>query len=162
MRWRRLFFANFTCYIAKVIQFGPLVQATFHRFNREASCRDKVKSVSLNHRFMIASHSPDGIVQTVPLLCPPERKATNLRLASSRSLSPVRFERKGLQNCGHFSRFSKRGRRISLQPGLSGRESGIRKGSFGRYFAFNEMPPTVVLTGCYVLSHLEQQSQKKL
>jgi hypothetical protein len=62
-------------YIAKVIQFGPQVQATFHRFNRNAFDRDKVKSVSLNHRFMIASHSPDGVVQTVLLLCPSERKA---------------------------------------------------------------------------------------
>ena len=126
MRWRRLFFANFTGYIAKVIQFGPLVQATYHRFNRYACGRDKVKSASLNHRFMIASHSPDGIVQTVLLLCPSERKATNLRLALSGSLSPVRFERKGLQNCGHFSRFSERGRLISLQPRLSGGESEIR------------------------------------
>jgi hypothetical protein len=33
---------------------------------------------------------------------------------------------------------------------------GFEKALSGRYFAFNEMPPTVVLTGSYVLSHLEQ------
>lgn len=110
--------------LAKAVQFDRQVQATFHRFNRNAS--DKVKLVSLSHRFMIALHSPDGVVQTVLLLCPSERKATNLRLVLRRSLSPVRFERKGLQNCGHFSRFSERGRLISLQPRLSGGESEIR------------------------------------
>ena len=53
-------------------------------------------------------------------------KGTNLRLALSGSLSPVPFERKGLQNCDHFSRFSERGRVISLQPRLSGGVSETR------------------------------------
>jgi len=96
------------------IRFDRQVQATFH------PCRYKVKSVSLNHRFMIAWRSPDGVVQSALLLCPSERKVTNLRLVLRRSLSPVRFERNGLQNCGHFSQFSKRGRRIFLQPRLCG------------------------------------------
>jgi hypothetical protein len=41
------------------IRFDRQLQATFHHFNRNASCRDKVKSVSLNHRFIIAWHSPE-------------------------------------------------------------------------------------------------------
>jgi len=42
-----------------------------------------------------------------------------------------------------------------------GGESGIRKGSFDRLFAFNKMPKTDVFTVTYLLSHLEHESYKK-
>ncbi len=38
---------------------------------------------------------------------------------------------------------------------------GFSQALWCRLFAFNEMPQTEVLTGSYVLSHLEQESQKK-
>jgi hypothetical protein len=38
---------------------------------------------------------------------------------------------------------------------------GISKAVCYSARAFNKMPETVVLTGSYVLSHLEQQSQRK-
>jgi hypothetical protein len=38
----------------------------------------KVKSLSPNHRFVIALHSPDGVVETGLLVCPAEKKAVKL------------------------------------------------------------------------------------
>jgi len=42
-----------------------------------------------------------------------------------------------------------------------GGESGFSKALYYRLFAFNEMPKTAVLTGTYVLPHLEHESHKK-
>ena len=61
---------------------SPITDA--HRADRRHSettgtgACDKVKSLSPNHRFVIASHSPDGVVETGLLLCPPEKKVRKL------------------------------------------------------------------------------------
>src|ERR1035441_8232573 len=51
------------------------------RFHRRASSADKVKLLSPHDRFVIALHSPDRVVETGLLVCPPEKKAA--KLASS-------------------------------------------------------------------------------
>ena len=44
----------------------PDCMATVQRFHRHASSADKVKSVSPNHRLLIALRSPDAVVETGP------------------------------------------------------------------------------------------------
>src|SRR5580698_3188081 len=51
----------------------------------------KVKSQSLFARFVIALHSPSGLVETGLPFRPPEKMATNLGCGPSAALSPVRF-----------------------------------------------------------------------
>jgi len=43
-----------------------------------------VKSLSPNHRFVIALHSPDGVLETGLRVCPPEKKAVKLGYAVQR------------------------------------------------------------------------------
>src|ERR1017187_6562356 len=70
----------------------------FGHFRARASSADKVKLLSPHDRFVIALHSPDRVVETGLLVCPPEKKGCkSLPAAMSRTLSPVRFERK---RCG--------------------------------------------------------------
>ena len=47
----------------------------FMGFHRHASSADKVKSLSLNHRLLIAVCSPDGVVETGLRKGPPEKNA---------------------------------------------------------------------------------------
>jgi hypothetical protein len=47
-------------------------------FAADASSADKVKSLSPHHRFVIALHSPDGVVETGLRICPPEKNAPKL------------------------------------------------------------------------------------
>jgi hypothetical protein len=67
-----------------------------------------------------------GVVETGLLAGPSEKKVAKPAAVLNRRFLRWGFENKGLQNCGHFSRFSTRSRRTSLQPRLSGGESGIR------------------------------------
>jgi hypothetical protein len=61
-RWREQ-------YIADVANVDP-------KYSPQAA--DKVKPLSLYHRFVIALHSRDGVVETGPLGCPPEKRAAKL------------------------------------------------------------------------------------
>jgi hypothetical protein len=45
---------------------------------RQAPGSDKVKSLSPHDRFVIALHSPEGIIETGLLVCPSEKKARKL------------------------------------------------------------------------------------
>jgi hypothetical protein len=61
------------------LQGNNLNSATFAKRDfavqhRQAPGADKVKLLSLYHRFVIASHSPDGVVETGLRVCPPEKK----------------------------------------------------------------------------------------
>ncbi len=58
--------------------------------------------------------------------CDSEKKAANPECGLKSDTFSGRVWKRGLQNCGYFSRLSARGLRISLQPRLSGGESGIR------------------------------------
>jgi hypothetical protein len=60
---------------AGAIRLDRQVSASFHHFNCNASGSGKVKSASLNHQFVIAMHSPSGVVETGLLLCPSGIKA---------------------------------------------------------------------------------------
>jgi hypothetical protein len=60
--------------------FYDLNSATFAKRDfavqhRQAPGADKVKLLSLYHRFVIALHSPDGVVETGLRVCPPEKSA---------------------------------------------------------------------------------------
>src|ERR1035441_746730 len=74
--------------INDVFQLGRQIGIQSHgrnrcsiRFHRRASSADKVKLLSPHDRFVIALHSPDRVVETGLLVCPPEKKAA--KLASS-------------------------------------------------------------------------------
>jgi hypothetical protein len=66
------------------------------------------------------------MVETELFSCAPERKPAMPASDAVQDTFASSVGSEGLQNCGHFSRFSTRSRRISLQPRLSGGESGIR------------------------------------
>jgi len=57
-------------------------------------CGICVEALSPNHRFVIVFDSPRGDVETGLRVCPPEKKAVSLAVASSGALSLVRFEGK--------------------------------------------------------------------
>jgi|SRR5580658_2240697 hypothetical protein len=80
--------------------------------------------------------------ETGLLICPTE-KTLKRPLAWRGALSPVRFEGKTMRNYGHFARFPVKGRRISLQLRLFGRESSpvltllhLLAGNFGKFPVF--------------------------
>jgi hypothetical protein len=52
----------------------------------------KVKSLSPNYRFVIALHSPAGIIKTGLPLCPPKKKARKLACKFGGTFSLVRTE----------------------------------------------------------------------
>jgi hypothetical protein len=56
--------------------------------------------------FLIALHSPTGVVETGLPICLPEKASQNSPSALRGALSPVQFEGKNMRNCGHFTRFS--------------------------------------------------------
>ena len=65
------------------LQGNNLNSATFAKRDfavepRQAPGADKVKLLSLYHRFVITLHSPDGVFETGLLGCPPEKKAAKL------------------------------------------------------------------------------------
>lgn len=95
-----------------------------------AVVRNKEPNVRVENQVQVAvaadDRTGDRMVETGLFFCTSERNPAKLRAMRCRTLSPVGFERKRLQNCGHFSRFSTRSRRISLQPRLSGGASGNR------------------------------------
>ena len=81
-----------------MISGGPQVAANFDCGIQPVNRRQtKVKAASPHDRFVIACHSPDGVVETRMLVCPPEKRRESLPAALSRTLSPVRFESK---TCG--------------------------------------------------------------
>jgi hypothetical protein len=87
----------------------------------------KVKALtSPHHRFMIALHSPGGVVETGLLMCPSEKKAPDIASGVQRDTFSSPVFQQNLRNCGHFSRFSEEYSRISLHPRLRGGEAGIR------------------------------------
>ena len=53
-------------------------------FAANASSADKVKSLSPNRRFVIALHSPSGVVETGLRVCPSEKSGAKARLRSTR------------------------------------------------------------------------------
>src|SRR5438105_14951872 len=63
---------------------------------------DKVKSLSPHHRFVIALHSPDAVVETGLSLCPAQKNARKLA-GFDWTLPPVLFAGK---TCGIAAMFS--------------------------------------------------------
>jgi hypothetical protein len=61
--------------IWRKIRHGPQAKA---RFRAERLLTDKVNLRSLNHRFVIALHSPHGVVETGLCQKAPEKKAAKL------------------------------------------------------------------------------------
>jgi hypothetical protein len=55
--------------------------------------RTKVKWHSPYHRFVIALHSPDGVVETGLFISPSEKKPAKRSDGDAQTLSPVQFER---------------------------------------------------------------------
>src|SRR3981081_4476906 len=56
--------------------------------------RQKSRPLAPHHRFLIAMHSPNGVVKTGLRVCPPEKEARKLREELRTRFSLVRFERK--------------------------------------------------------------------
>jgi hypothetical protein len=74
-----------TVHCGTLLAHGQLrVQA---RFIRPCGA-DKVKPLSLYHRFVIALHSPDGAVETGLLGCPLEKKAAKLACSIEQDTFP--------------------------------------------------------------------------
>jgi hypothetical protein len=65
----------------------------------------KVKSLSPNHRFVIALHSPDGVVETGLRLCPPEKKGLKAGEEATARFSPARFEGNNREIAPIFHKF---------------------------------------------------------
>jgi hypothetical protein len=76
--------------------------------------------------FVIALHSPDGVVETGLRVCPPEKSAGKLARGVKRDTFSGPVSEQKLGNCGDFARFSEQGSRISLQPRLCGGARWIR------------------------------------
>src|SRR5450759_4814804 len=80
------------------LNWATLAKRDFAVQHRQAPGADKVKLLSLYHRFVIALHSPDGVFETGLLGDALRRKwLQSLPAALSRTLSPVRVESK---SCG--------------------------------------------------------------
>jgi hypothetical protein len=75
--------------------------------------------------FLIALHSPDGVIETGLLQCPPEKQPQSSYVAPRRTLSLVRFQSNSSRNCADFLHFSEKSMRISLHFRLRGGEGGI-------------------------------------
>jgi hypothetical protein len=60
------------------LNWATLAKRDFAVQHRQAPGADKVKLLSLYHRFVIALHSPDGVFETGLLGCPPEKMAAKL------------------------------------------------------------------------------------
>ena len=86
----------------------------------------RLKSLSPNHRFMIALLSPDGVFETGLPMGPSEKRATKLAwgVKYDAFYSPVC--RQDLRNCGHFERFFGDCSEVSLQSRLRGGAEWIR------------------------------------
>jgi hypothetical protein len=69
--------------------------------------RCKVKSLSLNDRFVIALHSPSGVIETGLPLCPPEKKARKLAREVQWDTFSGPVSGRKVQNCRDFQRLSK-------------------------------------------------------
>jgi len=67
--------------------------------------RRKVKALSLHHRFVIALHSPAGVVETGERVCPPEKKAPRPASGVENRFSLVRFEGKNRRIAAIFRDF---------------------------------------------------------
>jgi hypothetical protein len=94
---------------------------------RRSGCMvHKVKSLLPHYGFVIALHSPDGVVETGLVWCPPEKNAAKL----TRSIQDCTFSGPVLgqekTNCAYFSRFSEKFTRNSLHFRLCGGARGIR------------------------------------
>src|ERR1017187_1906847 len=96
------------------------------RFHRRASSADKVKLLSPHDRFVIALHSPDRVVETGLLGCPPEKKAAKLAGSNEQDTFSGPVCARELRNCGDFLGFSEECSRVSLQSRLRGGARGIR------------------------------------
>ena len=94
--------------------------------NNARSQSSKVKSLSPNHPFVIALHSPDSVVKTGLHSCPSEKMTEKQAFAAKPDAfsSPVRSRES--RNCGHLERFCGDCGQVSLQPRLHGGESGIQ------------------------------------
>jgi|ERR1035438_2834975 hypothetical protein len=77
-------------------------------------------------------------------------------------LSPVRFESKNREIPPISCNYHRNPGGFLCTSDCVAERVGFSKAVCYSARAFNKMPETVVLTGSYVLSHLEQQSQKKL
>ncbi len=64
------------------------------RFRNQVKVLTKVKSLSPNHRIVIALYSPGGVVETGLPMCPPEKWRESLPAGFSGTVSPVRFDGK--------------------------------------------------------------------
>ena len=53
------------------------------RFRNQVKVLTKVKSLSPNHRIVIALYSPGGVVETGLPMCPPEKRARKLACGGS-------------------------------------------------------------------------------
>jgi len=78
-------------------------EKSFSKYLRAGT--DKVKSLSPHHRFAIALHSPNGVVETGLRLCPAEKKARNLACRIRLDTFSGAVCRQDLRNCGDFQRF---------------------------------------------------------
>jgi hypothetical protein len=79
--------SNFWCW-----HYPDFEELVAMRQHQQSSERAKVKSLSPHHRFVIALHSPDGVVETGLLISPPEKKPAKRSDDVGRTFSPVRVE----------------------------------------------------------------------
>jgi len=86
----------------------------------------EVKALSPHYRLMIALHSPEGIVETGLLVCPPERRVGKLARGDSTGHFSGAVSNQNVRICADFSQFWRECGRLSLQPRLYGGEIGIR------------------------------------
>ena len=110
----------------RCLGIAPESRATLTESAKE-SLPKKVKArTSPHHRFVIALHSPGGVVETGLLMCPSEKKAPNIASGVQRDTFSSPVFQQNVRNCGHFARFSEECWRFSLHHRLRGGASGIR------------------------------------
>jgi len=65
----------------------------------------EVKSFAPHDRFVIAFHSPSGLVETGLRICPPEKMAERFANGVQRDTFSGPVSRQESRNCGIFERF---------------------------------------------------------
>jgi hypothetical protein len=80
----------------------------------------EVKSHSPNDRFVIALHSPSGLVETGLHIRPPEKMAAKPLRRNSRDTFSSPVSSRESRNCGISKRFSEECSLVSLHPRLYG------------------------------------------